>query len=136
MATEKKNKEEFLTSNDLEYILEVNKKSIEINIEVEKQNEQVISLLEDFQEKNKDSDKKLDSLGENQKTILRITEENQENLKNSQKKIEEIQLFSKEVMEIKKKIEEIEKNLFRLVIILGSAGIGTLVTIIQAYLKK
>jgi hypothetical protein len=40
---------EKITSAELEYILDVNKKAIEIHIEVEKQNEQILNVLEKIQ---------------------------------------------------------------------------------------
>jgi hypothetical protein len=114
MVNEKKKiGEEGITSSELEYILDVNKKAIEINLEVEKQNEQTLSSLERIEEK-------IDGITEKQKDHIRITEELVLKLKN----------------DIETKIEEIEKNLFRLVIILGSAGVGTILTIIQAFLHK
>lgn len=109
----KKIGEENITSSELEYILDVNKKAIEINLEVEKQNEQTLNSLERIEEK-------IDDITEKQKDHIRITEEIALKLKD----------------DIEAKIEEIEKNLFRLVIILGSAGVGTILTIIQTFLHK
>ncbi len=43
----------------------------------------------------------------------------------------------KEIVEnIESKIEEIDKNLFRLVLILGSTGVGALITVITTLFKK
>jgi len=47
---------------DLELILEVNKKSIEIQSEVAEQNEEVIDALNDIQKNQIEQDKKLDKL--------------------------------------------------------------------------
>jgi hypothetical protein len=49
---------------------------------------------------------------------------------------ENISLMNKSEAEIYKKIDDIDKNLFRLVIILGSAGVGTIFAIIQMFLHK
>jgi tetrahydromethanopterin S-methyltransferase subunit G len=91
MSNERKNTktEDNITASDLEYIIDVNKKAVEIHVEVVKQQEQVLTALEEIEEK-------IDSLTEKQ--------------------------------------SEIDKNMFRLVIILSGAGIGTLFSIIQSFL--
>lgn len=123
-----------ITSSELEYILEVNKKSIEINIEVAKQNEQTLSTLDRLEEK-------IDAINDKQKDHMRLDAEGFKIIEEAKDTIDEIKKLSEETNKtlkdaIEKKVEEIEKNLFRLVIILGSAGIGTLLTIIQAFLHK
>lgn len=69
-----------LTSQDLETILEINKKAVEIYVEVENQNEEVLEKL--------------------------------------------------------KKLEEIEKSLFKLTIIFGSMGLGTIIALIKLLLSS
>lgn len=133
--------EEVLTSSEFKYILEVNRKAIEINIEVAKQNEQVISNLEEFKDLVERIEEKLETVIDEQKEHKRLTLDAKGTIEESKEITEDIQKISEESNEIikdnlKKKIEEIEKNLFRLIIILGSAGIGTLVTIIQSFLHK
>lgn len=132
--------EDLITSQDLQNILEVNKKGIEINIEVEKQNEQVISLLENFENSFGATEEKLNSIIEIQKDIKRLTEENKKILEDSKSDIEDIKKSSEEVnklisLKVEKKIEDIDKNLLKLIIILGSAGVGTIFTIVQSYLQ-
>lgn len=73
-----------LTSGELQNILEVNKKAIEIHLEVERQNEDIIEILK----------------------------------------------------HCKTKIDEVEKNLFKLLIVLGSIGAGGIIGIIQFLLHK
>ncbi len=133
--------EEVLTSSELKYILEVNKKAIEINIEVEKQNEEVISNLEEVKDFAERVEEKINSIIYEQKENKRLVLETKDLVKDNKEISEEIQKTGEETNEIikdtlKKKIEDIEKNLFRLIIVLGSAGIGTLITIIQSYLHK
>jgi len=72
-----------LTSGDLKNILEVNKKSVEIYLEVERQNEDII----------------------------------------------------KDLTHMKKKIDDIDRNLFKLIVILGGLGLGTIFGILQLFLK-
>ena len=80
-----------LTASDLKYILDVNKKAIEIYIEVDQQNEKIIETFDGL---------------------------------------------NKTITEIQESIESIDKSLFRLVIVLGSTGIGLIITIISMFLKK
>lgn len=72
-----------LTPGDLQTILEVNRKSVEIYLETVQQNEEIMEHL----------------------------------------------------LSIKTKTEEIDRLLFRLQVVLGSLGIGTIVAIIQAFLS-
>lgn len=104
-----------LTTNDLNNILEVNQKSLTIYLEVERQNRLI-----------------LETLKENKET-LEIVEEIKRDLEKFNTKLSENE---DAVAEIKKKIEEIDKNMFRLILILGSAGVGTIVTIVQALMHK
>lgn len=152
MPTEKKNlklgdAEDLITSQDLQVILDVNKKAIEINIEVEKQNEQVISMLEHFKEVSETVEEKIELIYESQRTfkeeqkeVKRILEENKKDFEKFEIHIDEVRKFSEETNKvitdnIKADVKEIEKNLFRLIIILGSAGVGTIFTILQTYLQ-
>jgi len=78
-----------LSASDLLSILEVNRKTVEIHLEVEKQNEQVLSMLKEMKE--------------------------------AAGKMEE-------------KMEELDRGLFRLMVILSSAGAGTLLTLLQQFM--
>ena len=78
-----------LSASDLLSILEVNRKTVEIHLEVEKQNEQVLSMLKEMKE--------------------------------ASGKMEE-------------KMEELDRGLFRLMVILSSAGAGTLLTLLQQFM--
>lgn len=55
-------KNEHLQKKDLELILEVNKKAVEIETEVAEQNEEIISLLTEGKERQEIMDAKLDKL--------------------------------------------------------------------------
>lgn len=89
---------DIITSGDLDTILDVNRKAIELHTEVSGQNENILEHLEKENEK-------LD-------TILKVVEET-----NS----------------IKEKIEDIDKNIFRLLVILSTIGVGTIIAIIQQF---
>jgi len=55
---------ENVKKKDLELILEVNKKAIEIESEVAEQNEEIISVLTDIKKAQDDHEKKLDKIVE------------------------------------------------------------------------
>ena len=152
-----------ITPADLKYILEVNQKAVEIYVEVEKQNDQILNTLEYFKEVSskieedldliKSSDTKIiellvDDNAHDHAMIIELLKTNLSEIKDLQNEISEIKsqntklkdtldLVSKQTdSEIKPKIFDIEKNLFRLVIILSSAGLGTIIAVIQAFLHK
>ena len=180
MAIDKKIKEEVdlnttLTTSDLKYILDVNKKAIEIYIKVDQQNEKILDTFDSFKDIYDNINKELD--------ILKKSEHNIEMLLSME--IKDHQIFQNVLMDLKEnsntadvllsanhdahaeinsslkefktsftdikindiqakdiiknmenKIEEIEKNMFRLVILLSSTGISTIIGIILALMKK
>ena len=102
-----------ITGADLDIILDVNKKAIEIHTEVGRQYEEI---MEDLEMKQKSIDElqiKIDGMS---KTIHEI--------------------HSSVKQSIEKKIDEMEKNLFRLIAILTTIGVGTIIAIVQSYLRK
>lgn len=122
-----------ITSSDLQTIIAVNQKSIQVNIEVQNQNEQVIELLED-------NDKKINELSSNIKVdfyvikdiqsqvedLVKMMGDNKKLIEDSDRNIKEV---LKEHSEVKKNIESIKNDLFRLLILLGSAGVGAIIQI-------
>lgn len=137
-----------LTTSDLKYILDVNKKAIEIYIEVDKQNEKILDTFEYFKEMAKEINEEVivvrnntinvkDSLiADNNKAHSEINSY----LKDFKDTFSEFKVYHDKIQEmienIENKIEEIEKNIFRLVLILGSTGVGLVITIVSTYLKK
>lgn len=116
-------KEEIITSQDLEKILEVNAKAVEINVEVEKQNEEILENLNQFQQFSKEASQKIEKLAYQDERIIIMLQTILTNLED----LKEI-LHKNE-----KQISTLEKSFFRLLIILGSAGVGL---IIQFFLNK
>jgi hypothetical protein len=102
-----------ITSSELEYILDVNKKAIEIQIEVAKQNEQILDFLKEIKGQ-------LSILYSEGIEVRRISEMTKTTLED----------------EIQDKVDEMEKALFRLTVVLSSATIGAILTIIQAFLHN
>lgn len=151
------------TSSDLKYILEVNQKAIEIYVEVEKQNDQVLKTLEYFKEVAakveedlkliKSSDMKVEELltddnAHDHAVIIELLKDLSSEISDLKKEVSELKSSESKLKDatdaitkqldgdVKSKISEIEKNLFRLVIILGSAGVGTIFTVLQTFLHK
>ncbi len=91
-----------ITSKELEYIMEVNAKAISIYTEVAQQNESIINTLDKLENKIN--------------SIEKVAEATHQSIKE----------------QIEEKVEKIEKNLFRLLIILSSTGVGMLYTVIQS----
>ena len=111
-----------LTIQDLNSILEVNQRALTIYLEVEQQNKDMIELISEntlniktLQEYNA----KFEAIQVIQNTILKAVISNQESFES-----------------MKKNIEELDRNFFRLMLVLGSAGIGTIVGFIQMLVKK
>jgi predicted transcriptional regulator len=109
-----------LTVQDVNNILEVNQKALTIYLEVEKQNEDIIDHLERESEK-------LDKLDLVLSELRDIKVKQNEIIKTLSDQADAIE-------EIHSKTGDLDKNFFRLIIILGSAGIGTVITVIQAIL--
>ncbi len=108
----KKDDDESLSRNDLDTILEVNKKSIEIQIEVSDQNEKIIEALED-----------------NQNTVDFIKSK----VEDGDRKLEENQ----NALEIiKSKVEENERKLLKIEIFLATGIISLLIQLALAVFKK
>lgn len=155
-----------LTSSDLKYILDVNKKAIEIYIEVDKQNEKILETFDNFKEIYDNIEEELLSIKNNNlnlnyilqnykqfqdrlEKILNDNEKNVEQIKQQQVSIKaSIESTLKDIYEntdkaildsskISSQIDDIDKNLFRLVVILGSTGVGALIAFLTSiFLKK
>ena len=122
-----------LTSNDLQTIIAVNQKSISINLEIQNQNEQVIEILEENDKKIneltskmtvdfyviKDIQSQVEDITKILESLKKNTEENERNMKE----------ILKDHNEGKKNIDTIKNDLFRLLILLGSAGVGAVIQI-------
>lgn len=100
-----------VTSQELQYIIDVNRKSMSIYNEVAQQNETIISSLDDVTNKQNEIDKNIALI--NQTTV-----ENSETLK-----------------EINIKMGKIDENLFRLLVVLTTSGVGIIYTVIESIVK-
>lgn len=138
---------ETITTADLKYILDVNKKAVEIYIEVDKQNEKILETFEYFKEVAEDIKDKLGALKVSEANMEKMLSNDSDVHDDIQSELGEFKdTFSsfevhndkmyEVVTKVEKKIEEIEKNLFRLVLLLGSTGVGLIISIVSTYLKK
>ncbi len=110
-----------LTTQDLNSILEVNQKALTIYLEVENQNERILDNLKDTNIKMNKLEILEDEIGEARRDISTLT-----------KTVGEVEDLSES---IKKRLEEVDKNMFRLLIFLGTVGVSTIMTMIQSFLK-
>ena len=113
---------EGLTIQDLNSILEVNQKALTIYLEVEQQNKDMIELI-----------------GENTLSIKTLQDYNEkfETILATQSKILSLLTESLKAFEtMKKNIEDLDRNFFRLMLVLGSAGVGTVIAVIEMLVKK
>lgn len=147
-------KESVFSVSDLKYILDVNQKAVEIYVEVEKQNDQILKTLDYFKEASSKAEEQLAAIRESNAVIEELLKDDNahdhtaiiETLKNLNITIGTLANDVKEIKtsqeslekqfesEIKVKIAEMDKNLFRLAIILGSFGVGTIITLIQYFI--
>jgi ABC-type transporter Mla subunit MlaD len=126
-----------INKRDLDIILEVNKKSIEIETEVAGQNEEIIELLQETIEYSKETDKKATQISGDVKTLVDIGN----NVSSKTKDIDDaVDAFDKKIAEmsssINKKIDDLQKDIFQIKILFSSGLISLAVQIIQMFIKK
>lgn len=102
-------KNENINKKDLELILEVNNKAIEIQTTVVDQNEEVIDLLNSIKENKKESDEKFD------KNADQINDKLDKLIKQS---------------------EELSKDIFKMQVLFITGLIGLFAQVIQFFMKK
>lgn len=98
-----------IRKQDLDFILEVNKKAIEIETEVAEQNEDIISSLTEIKKGIAESDKKVEK-----------------NLADQDKKLDKITT----------QIEEANKELFRIQVLFVTGLLSLVIQIIQMFTQK
>lgn len=111
------------SKNEINTILDVNKKAIELHTEVSGQYEEII---DEFDELDSSHKKILTELDSSTKKILAESDK-------SAKKISDIE---DEVSSIKKNIDKIDRDLFKISVIMSSSIISLILTIIQMFIKK
>jgi len=106
-----RNPNEAINKKDLDLIIQVNKKAIQIQTEVVDQNEEIINFLE---ENKKDHD---------------FIVEKAENL-------DKINSLESKIDLILKKTEEFNKDIFKIQVMFASGLLGLIIQLIQAFIKK
>lgn len=114
--------DDLLSKSDLDSILEVNKKAIEVQIEVASQNEKVIEALEEVNEKEDSIKKDIEYLVKDVDTI-------QDNIKESKKEIMD------KIDSLKKAIDELDRTQFKIHAVLTTGAIAVILQIIQIVLN-
>jgi ABC-type Fe3+-hydroxamate transport system substrate-binding protein len=111
---------------DLDLILEVNNKAIEIQTAVADQNEEILELLGKIKEKNDKSDEKIDKTSPKIEEMLGLIGK----IKEKQDKCDE------KLEKISSKTEEINKDIFKLQVLFVSGLLSLIIQIIQIFVKK
>ena len=147
MVNPSPSKNDSVTLTDLKSILEINQKAIEINVEVEKQNEKILNSLEEIEGKIHDIDKAFDNfksegikdqfkvqhLTDDIKSLMGLVgdlkvdiEESTVSQKDYIEKIGEVHSSVADIdfTRMYKLVEELDRNFFRLTILLGTGLIG------------
>jgi hypothetical protein len=117
-----KREDDSLSKSDLDTIIEVNKKAIEVQIEVAAQNEKVI---EDLEENIKISEGLKRDTESTLKELSSLKEDIKDFKKDIEKKIDD---------DVKKKIDELDKSQFKIYAILTTGSIAVILQIIQIIL--
>lgn len=110
-----------ITATELKYVIEVNKKAIELYVEVEKQNEEILCELQDLKEHKRDNNEQLERLIEKMDKISTELTALDNKFNAISKTIE--------------KIDGIDKNLFRLLVFLGVVGAGMIFQVFEIIFK-
>ena len=106
-----KNSNEAINKKDLDLIIQVNKKAIEIQTAVVDQNEEIINYLE-----------------ENKKE--------QEEIKEKASNLDRLLLIENKLDTILKKTEEFNKDIFKIQVMFASGLLGLIIQLIEAFIRK
>lgn len=112
-------KPDSLNRRDLEVILEVNRKAVEIETEVVGQNEEIIDLLNTAEKK--------------QEEIFKKSEDVLKKIDDNYKKTEEVY---KKLDEADKKLNDVSKELFKIQVLFVTGLLSLVAQIVQMFIKK
>lgn len=117
-----KREDELLSRSDLDSIIDVNKKAIELQVEVSAQNEKVI-----------------EDLAENTKITENIKRDTESTLKELSFNKQDSKDYKNDILEkideIKDKVDKLDKNQFKIYVILTTGAIAIVLQIIQLFLN-
>lgn len=117
-----KREDDSLSRSDLDTIIEVNKKAIEVQVEVAAQNEKVIEDLEENIKIN-------ESIKRDAESALRELSSLKQEIKDCKKDILD------KVEEVEGKVDELDKSQFKLYALLTTGAIAIILQIIQLFLN-
>ena len=123
-----KRDDESLSKSDLDAIIEVNKKAIEVQVEVAAQNEKVIEDLEENIELSHTVKRDTEST---LKELSSLKQDMKEHKKDITDKIEHV---VEKIDDVKKKVEDLDKSQFKIYAILTTGAIAIILQIIQLFL--
>ncbi len=134
-----KNNSNNINKQDLDLILEVNKKTVEIQTEVADQNEEILSYLEANKKEQDELLKKIDKIKESCDSSIRELdkkiEKNDFSVKDLDKKIDSVISSIKGIDKVKENTENISKDLFKIQVLFVSGLISLVIQIIQMFKK-
>lgn len=130
-----------INKRDLDLILEVNKKSIEIETEVANQNEEIIELLKENIAQSKALDEKITCLEKDNTKKWDQSLDSQHNIIiNTKDTIAIEKAMENKMIESSKKLEvvlkDLERDIFQLKILFSAGVISVIIQFIQIFLKK
>ena len=133
--------DQLINRRDLDIILEVNKKSIEIETEVANQNEEIIELLKENIENTRVLDQKILAMEKENTKKWEQTIDGQHNIIINTKDAVAIEkTMETNIKESTAKLEfglkELEKDIFQLKILFSAGVLSVIAQFIQIFLKK
>ncbi len=117
-----KREEDSLSRSDLDAIIEVNKRAIELQIEVAAQNEKVIEDLEEVVKIENDIKRDTESA---LRELSSLKQDIKDNKKDTFEKIDDV----------KKKVDELDKSQFKIYALLTTGAIAVILQVIQLFLN-
>lgn len=123
-----KRDDESLSKSDLDAIIEVNKKAIEVQVEVAAQNEKVIEDLEENIQLSHNLKRDTES------TLRELSSLKTEMKEHKSDVVEKIDDAVEKIDDVKKKVEELDKSQFKIYAILTTGAIAIILQIIQLFL--
>lgn len=117
-----------ITATELKYVIEVNKKAIELYVEVEKQNEEILRELEELKERKYNDSDSLEKIHDDIKLL-----NNKLDLMGN--KFDSLNNRFDSILKTIGKVDEIDKNLFRLLVFLSVLGAGMIFQVLNVLFK-
>jgi hypothetical protein len=115
-----------LSKQDLELVLEVNKKSIEINNAVLVANDEIQTTLETYKEEFKAT----------KKLIVESHNKLSDKIAELDKKTIETNILKEKIIKTHELTEKFDRDMFKLMVLISTGAIGLILQVIQMLMKK